>query len=136
LRERWSAARPRTCCSPNAAAAHHALGLVLTRLRKSEAALPEFRQAAELEPESARYAYVYAVALNSAGRADDATAVLKEALARHPNDRDILSALLAFSRSSGNSSAALAYAEQLATIMPDDRNLSALIRELRSALPK
>ena len=122
--------------SPRGAAAHHALGLVLTRLRKPDAALFEFRQAAELEPDSARYAYVYAVALNSSARGEEAIAVLNEALARHPSDRDILSALVAFNRSAGNTPAALGYAERLAAIMPDDRNLSVLIQQLRAALPK
>jgi predicted CXXCH cytochrome family protein len=119
--------------SPQAAAAHHALGLALTRLKKPQAALSEFREAADLEPDSARYAYVYAVALNSAGQQDQAVTALKEALERHPNDRDILSALIAFSRAAGDNGSALAYAERLAAIIPDDRNLSALVQQLRGA---
>jgi predicted CXXCH cytochrome family protein len=122
--------------SPGVAAAHHALGLVLTRLKKPDAALSEFRQAAELDPDSARYAYVYAVALNTGGQTEKAMAVLKEALQRHPADRDILSALIAFSRAAGDSSSALLYAERLAAILPDDRNLSTLIQQLRGASPK
>ena len=54
--------------SPRDAGLHHALGLTLTRLKQADAALAEFRQASELEPDRARYLYVYAVALNSAGR--------------------------------------------------------------------
>ena len=42
--------------------------------------------AAELEPESSRYIYVYAVALHSAGRADEALEVAEQGLARHRND--------------------------------------------------
>jgi predicted CXXCH cytochrome family protein len=122
--------------SPGAAAAHHALGLLLTRLKKSDAALSEFRQAAELEPDSARYAYVYAVALNTNGQADKAIEVLKEALGRHPNDPDILSGLIAFSRTAADNRSALVYAERLAAIIPDDRNLAELILQLRGALPK
>jgi predicted CXXCH cytochrome family protein len=122
--------------SPQAAAAHHALGLVLTRLKKPQAALSEFRQAADLEPDSARYAYVYAVALNSAGQKDQAVTALKQALERHPNDRDILSTLIAFSRAAGDNGSALVYAERLAAIIPDDRNLSALVQQLRGASPK
>jgi Flp pilus assembly protein TadD len=67
-----------------------------------------------LEPERARYAYVYAVALHSAGRADDAMAVLKASLARHSGDRDTLLALVSFNRDAGDFAAALEYAEQLA----------------------
>ena len=119
--------------SPREAAAHHALGLVLTRQKKADAALAEFRRATELEPGGARYAYVYAVALNSGGHSDEAMTVLKEGLVRHPNDRDILLALVSFSRIAGDTLASLAYAEQLAAITPDDRNLARLIEELRQA---
>ena len=125
------------CASTNSAAAHHALGLTLTRLKEPDAALAEFQKAAELEPDSARYIYVYAVALNSGGQGDSAIKVLMDGLARHhPGDRDILSALIAFNRTSGDLRSALAYAERLATITPDDRNLAALIEQLRGALPK
>ncbi|MGZ5872136.1 MAG: tetratricopeptide repeat protein [Bradyrhizobium sp.] len=122
--------------SPREAAAHHALGLTLTRLKKPDAALSEFRKATELEPDGARYAYVYAVALNSGGQGERAMAVLKEGLARHPGDRDILSALIAFNRAAGDTGSALAYAERLAAITPDDRNLATLIQQLRGVMPK
>ena len=122
--------------SPREAAPHYALGLTLTRLKKPDAALAELRQAAELEADSARYVYVYAVALNSGSQSDKAVAVLKEGLARHPANRDILSALIAFSRARGDVGSALAYAEKLAAIVPDDRNLAALLQQLRGALPK
>jgi hypothetical protein len=59
--------------------------------------------------------------------------VLKEALKSHPNDRGILSALVAFNRANGDAAAALTYAERLAVITPDDRNLTRLIDELRQA---
>ena len=100
--------------SPREAAAHHALGLTLTRLRKPEAALAEFRRATELEPDEARYQYVYAVALHSAGQRDEAMAVLKEGLKSHPNDREILQALISFNRMAGDTKAALGFAERLA----------------------
>lgn len=117
--------------SPRDAAAHHALGLVLTRLKQPDAALAEFRRATELEPAQARYQYVLAVALNSSGQRDEAITVLKETLKSHSGNRDILLALISFSRLAGDATAALGYAEQLAAITPDDRNLAALIQELR-----
>ena len=91
--------------SPREAAAHHALGLTLTRLRKSEVALSEFRRAAELRPGEARYQYVYAVALHSAGQRDEARTVLKEGLKSHPNDRETLQALISFNRMAGDTKA-------------------------------
>jgi predicted CXXCH cytochrome family protein len=117
--------------SPREAAVHHALGLTLTRLKRPDEALAEFRKATELEPDRSRYAYVYAIALDSRGIRDEAMAVLKEALKNHPGDREILLALVSFSRKAGDATAALGYAEQLAIITLDDRNLTALIQELR-----
>src|SRR5205085_11234064 len=63
-------------------------------------ALAEFRVATELEPDRLRYAYVYAVALHSAGRTNESIDVLKESFARHPDDRDTLLALVTLDRKS------------------------------------
>ena len=104
----------------------------LTRLKRPDEALDELRRAAELEPERARYAYVYAVALHSAGRGGDAIAVLKENLARHPDDRDTLLALVTFSRDAGDLATALEYAEQLTRTAPGDPNLARLLQDLRN----
>ncbi|MFQ6006178.1 MAG: cytochrome c3 family protein, partial [Woeseia sp.] len=49
------------------AALHHALGLVLVRNEKPDAALVELARAAKLEARITRYIYVYGVALNSLG---------------------------------------------------------------------
>jgi predicted CXXCH cytochrome family protein len=117
---------------------HHALGLTLTRLKRPDEALAELRRATELEPDRGRYAYVYAVALQAAGRRDQATTVLREALATHPDDRDILQALMSYSRDAGDIATALGYAERLARIVPNDRDLATLIQDLRrqAAKPK
>lgn len=117
--------------SPGNAAAHHALGLTLTRLKRTEEALTELQKAAELERDRARYIYVYAVALHSGGRRDEAMKILREVLNDHPNDREVLSALISFTRLAGDAKAALGYAERLAAITPEDRNLTALIGEIR-----
>jgi Tfp pilus assembly protein PilF len=101
------------------------------RERKSDTGLAELRQAAELEPAQARYAYVYAIGLSSAGHLDDALVVLRESLRRHPNDREALSAAIAFSRQKGHPVAALEYAVQLARLFPDAPALSRLIEDLR-----
>ena len=129
-----SVLRTALAASPRDGGLHHALGLVLTRLKRPEEALAELQRAAELEPERARYAYVYAVALNSAGRGGEAIAVLKQSLARHSGDRDTLQALMTFCRDAGELAAALDYAEQLARMMPNDVTLTALINQLRRQL--
>jgi len=117
--------------SPQDAGLHHTLGLTLTRLKRREEALGELRRAAELDPDRARYAYVYAVGLHSAGQVDDALAVLKASLARHPADRDTLLALVSYSRDAGDFGTALNYAEQLARGAPGEPGLTALIEDLR-----
>jgi predicted CXXCH cytochrome family protein len=117
--------------SPKDAGLHHVLGLALTRLKKPDDALAEFARAAELEPDRARYAYVYAVALHTAGRADEAMTVLKDNLARHPDDRDTLLALVSYDRDAGNIGAALGYAERLVRNAPNDQSLAGLVEDLR-----
>jgi Flp pilus assembly protein TadD len=122
--------------SPQDAGLHHALGLSLTRQKRPDEALAQLRRAAELDPDRARYAYVYAVALHSSGQREQAMTVLKESVARHPGDRDTLLALISFSRNAGDFQTALDYAEQLARSMPSDRNLAALIKTLRNQIQK
>ena len=62
--------------------------------------------------------------------------VLKDTLAAHPGDRATLSALISFSRDAGEFGTALRYAERLASIMPGDPSLIALIENLRRQVPK
>jgi len=115
---------------------HHTLGLTLTRLKRPDEALSEFRVATELESDRPRYAYVYAVALHTAGRTDESMKVLKESLARHPDDRDTLLALVTFNRDAGDIGAALDYAEQLTRLAPNDRESNSLVENLRARLKK
>ncbi len=123
--------RAAVAASPKDAGLHHALGLALIRLKQRDEALTELERATELEPDRARYAYVYAVGLYSAGRADEAMTMLKQNAARHPDDRETLLALVSYSREARDFATALTYAEQAARLMPGDRKLTALIRELR-----
>jgi tetratricopeptide (TPR) repeat protein len=126
-----SVLRAALAASPQDAGLHHALGLALTRLKRREEALGELSRAAELDPDRARYAYVYAVGLHSAGQVDDAMTVLKASLARHPGDRDTLLALVSYNRDAGDIATALDYAEQLARAAPGEPGLTALIENLR-----
>jgi Flp pilus assembly protein TadD len=115
---------------------HHALGLTLIREKRPDDALNEFRTATELEPDRSRYAYVYAVALHSSGRVDESMKIMKENLARHPDDRNTLLALATFNRDSGDIGVALEYAEQLSRITPNDRDLIRLTDDLRGRLKR
>ena len=109
--------------SPQDAGLHHALGLTLNRLKRTDDSLAELGRAAELDSGRPRYAYVYAVGLHSAGRAGDAIAILKANLDKHPTDRDTLLALVTFNRDNGNIASALEYAERLAQLAPADRQV-------------
>jgi tetratricopeptide (TPR) repeat protein len=120
--------------SPQDAGLHHVLGLTLNRLKRSDESLAELGRAVELDPGRARYAYVYAVALHSAGRVGDAITLLKDNLDKHPADRDSLLALVTFNRDSGDTAAALFYAERLAQLDPADRRISELIAALKRQL--
>jgi Flp pilus assembly protein TadD len=105
-------------------------------MKKPDEAIRELHRAYELEPNRARYSYVYAVALYSAGRRDEAMAVLKQNLATHPNNRDTLSALLSYSRDRGDIGGALAYASRLTQLSPNNSSLKALIEVLKRQLER
>ena len=117
---------------PRDADLHHSLGLLLTRKGDKAAALSEFVEAARLAPDSARYAYVHAIAVDSAGKREQALALLRSANKRHPDDLDILGALLSISRETGDRQAAFRYAKQLAEMLPGNPGLSRLVAELEA----
>ena len=100
--------------SPDMAEVHHALGLLYVRQKKIDKALLHLQKAAELNPGAARFAYVYAIALNSTGDTPGAFTVLQQALARHPYDRDLLTALVGINRDQGLLRRALVFADRLA----------------------
>ena len=103
---------------PAVAELHYALGLSLVRQQRAAAAIEELQQAASLEPDSVRFIYVYAVALNSTGKPDKALLVLQGAHTRFPHNTDILSALVAFNRDQGRTEAANRYAKKLQALLP------------------
>jgi Flp pilus assembly protein TadD len=78
---------------PEAATIHHALGLLLARTNRLPKALEKLERAARLRPDNARFAYVYAIGLHSAGDTLGALATLEQTLLKNPYDRDVLMAL-------------------------------------------
>ena len=119
---------------PNNADIKHSLGLLLVRQRNYAQALPLLREATTLAPDNARYAYVYAIALNSTGSTTEATAFLERTHKQHPTDRDILVALTAFESDSGNLAAALTHAQELTALEPSNPQIRALVDDLRRRL--
>ncbi|MFV1988386.1 MAG: tetratricopeptide repeat protein [Gemmatimonadota bacterium] len=108
----------------------HALGLTLTRRRQMDEAVDLLARAAELAPETARYGYVYGIALNSIGDVDGAVAALERALLGAPFDQQVLVALATISRDAGRTEQAVRYARRIVELWPDDPGARQLLDEL------
>lgn len=76
--------------SPEDAGTHHALGLWWIRAGRADSAEPHLARAWRSQPQQARYAWVYAVALQSRGQAGEALNVVQSALSAHPYSRELL----------------------------------------------
>jgi tetratricopeptide (TPR) repeat protein len=108
--------------NPDDAALLHTLGLSLVRQKQNEKALGFFAAAWRIEPANARYAYVYAVALNDAGQTGAAIQTLTSAIKAHPYDRDSLAALVALCNRAGEPAKAVIYAQRLAQLEPENQH--------------
>jgi Flp pilus assembly protein TadD len=116
--------------APSAAEPIHALGLLEAREKQYGEALGLLAKAAALKPANVRYSFVYAVALGSSGKRDQAIAVLEEAHNRRPADRDVLMGLVTFQRDRGDFKSALAYCQQLVHLSPSDAQAKTLLADL------
>ena len=122
---------------PDNADVRYALGLYLVRKHDYPEALDLLRRAHELMPDNARYAYVYAVALNSSGATREALALLEGTHSQHPADRNVLMALVSIARDSGDYAAALRHARELLNLDPGNAQLQGLITDLeKKARPR
>jgi Flp pilus assembly protein TadD len=119
--------------SPSAAIVHHALGLSLIRSKRLDEALEHLRIATEQDPSAPRFAYVYAIALQSTGRQSDAEAILQSALSRSPYDADILGAALQRALRQRDLAGAAPLASRLSQLRPDDLNLAQLAARLNQS---
>jgi tetratricopeptide (TPR) repeat protein len=120
---------------PVSADLHFALGLARVRAQRLEIAIQSLARAAELAPEHSRYAYVYGVALDGAGRTEEALPVLEAAHGRDPADRDLLVALIQYNAKLGQRDAAGRWLEQLATAAPGDPSVEQLRALLEGEAP-
>lgn len=116
---------------PHAAALHHALGLSLARQQKLTAALAELGAAADAAPGDARYAYVHVVALRSVGDMAASRRALVAALARHPNDVELLGLALDDALAARDLAGARSAAGRLSRLRPDDAGIARLNERLR-----
>lgn len=113
---------------PQAAAGHHALGLLLVRSGERATALLHLEKAARFAPEDARFAFVHAVALHDDGQVGVAASVLEAALLHHPGDYDLRSFYASLLLEQGERAAARVQAETLQRLFPQDRRVEALLR--------
>ncbi len=121
--------------APDDAALHHSLGLSFVRRKDITGALRHLARASELRPDYARYAFVYGVALQSAGRPDLGLAVLKAAHERRPGDRELLIALATMNRDRGDRSSAIEFARKLVALDGDEPGAQALLAEFEAMPP-
>ena len=115
---------------PKAGPAQHALGLSLIRQRRYDEAMTALKAAMDDAPDEPRYAYVYAVALNSTGQSAAALKVVDAALKRHPNDPMLLTFALQAALRQAQVDTAAPLAGRLSKMQPDDPGLADLARRL------
>ncbi|WP_197496470.1 HEAT repeat domain-containing protein [Rhizobium sp. WYCCWR10014] len=108
----------------------HALSLV--RKQALTEAIMELEEAVRLDPKSSRYKTTFAVALDSAGRTEDALDRLDGWAAG--GDADIMGLALQYSLKLRRLPEALKHAENLARLRPEDREISDLIGQLKQAI--
>ena len=116
---------------PNDASLDEALGLLMVRQKHGAQALDLLGGAARGDPGNARYAYVYAIALNDAGKTRAAIETLESSIKAHPYDRDSLAVLVNFLKQSGDIVEALAYAHRLDELEPNNPQVQQQLKELR-----
>jgi len=112
------------------ATVRHAYGLHLVRAGRPADALAHLERAAELDSTAPQFTYVYAVALNSLGRAEEALDVLRDARQEFPEHFETGFALATIYRDVGERDAALAEAIRLREQHPDNRQAAALAEAL------
>jgi tetratricopeptide (TPR) repeat protein len=90
--------------------------------------LPTHRRwcAPKLAPDNSRYAYVHAIALDSAGQTSAAPPGLEAAQRSDPANRELLAALIQYNAKLGKPAEAASWLEQLAAAAPDDPSLEQL----------
>jgi Flp pilus assembly protein TadD len=100
------------------------------RRKRYDDAVASLGEATRLNPANTHYSYVYAVALNSVGRTEQALSVLKQAQEHNPVNRELLLALVDINHAAGNLAAATTYAKTLTALAPTDAALQKLLSDL------
>ena len=98
----------------------HAMGLLRIRQGRRTEALDILRQASDAAPQNPRYAFVLGVALHDSGEGAQAITALESALARFPNDPEILGALVSYTDETGDAASAQTYRNRLDALSADE----------------
>jgi predicted CXXCH cytochrome family protein len=115
---------------PDAPGLRYALGLALYRQGDLPGALAELETAWRQGDGEGHYAYAYALALDESGEGRQAITILEASRQAHPNDRDILYALIYYLSEAGETEKALQHAHHLAALEPEDPTIAELLRRL------
>ncbi len=113
--------------APDSGAAQHSYALLLIRKGEYKTALPHLKLAIEQPDALARYAYVYAVALDELGQTKAAVKALVAATLRWPNQYDLLMTLVFYLEKTGNTSSIYQYISQLTAIAPADPEVKKMV---------
>jgi predicted CXXCH cytochrome family protein len=110
----------------------HALALV--RAKDLTGAMKELETSVRLAPANAQYRTTLAIALDSAGRPDDAFASLDEAVAAGVANADMLGVAIQIGLKLRRYHETLKHAEALALLRPNDPQIAELVRQLRDTV--
>jgi len=97
---------------PNMAILNHAMGLWYVRDKQKEKATGYLKEAVTLDPNDARFSYVYAVAMGEK-QPKEAIEVLEEIYLKHTGNRQIVSGLAYYYKQVGNSDKSKEYEGKL-----------------------
>lgn len=97
---------------PENAMAQFALGLQQVRQKNMIVAIKHLKIAARLSPNQPYYHYVYAVALDTDNKTEQAVVVLENALRSSPNNQQLTSTLISYYQKLGNSEKVRFYMNQ------------------------
>ena len=106
--------------NPEAPLLQHTQGLMLIRAGDTKNAMPHLRNAARLDPASAQYAYVLAVALHDSGKVDEACQQLESLLQRQPYNRNARLSLIQYYLENGQEPKAQVVMQSWKKLNPGD----------------
>lgn len=117
--------------APDSGAIQHSFGLYWIRQGQLETALGYLKAATEQDDSVVRYAYVYAVALESSGQLESAIKTLEAANERWPNQYDVLLSIILYLEKTERASESWPYLSNLSAIAPNDPEVKRRVANMR-----